>query len=308
MGINQNRKWLIICMAVLCAVSLSASIFLLIIKLDEPVFLENHCEYTWMNYEEDVYRFMHQEFTIQYLSNTDDTRMVAGIDFSDIDESNVEFFTSEIAGDYGIYFNSVFENQNTQPTIGQRAGLYMMHTVHVSARYSHDGEAQNAPDLILENAVVHFSDGSSQEVNLGEIRLVFRDWSKKDMWLSQTRSIGDNNGGLTTEMQSNKTVSIVGLRWNPMVESEGLFRIAINGIGAASDELIGMTIEKGQMLTVRTDFPEPDELKDRFTSFSINLLLTVQDSAGMQQEIEVSSFAHTPRLYDTWDILRYAMQ
>ena len=311
MDIKQKNKWLIVCLAILCAGTLGVSAFLLIVRLDEPLFLENRSEYTWMPYERDVYKFMHQEFTIQYLSNTDDPPMVAGIDFLDIDEPNVEFSISEIAGDYGIYFNSVFENQNTQPTIGQRAGLYMMHTVQVSARYNYDGEAQNAPDLILENAVVHFSDGSSQEINLGEIRLVFRGGSKEDMWLSQIRSIGDSNGGLTTEMQSNKTVSIVGLRWNPPVESDGIYGIAINGIGAVRDELIGMTIEKGQLLTVGTGFPEPDELKDRFSTFSVSLLLTVQDSAGMQQEIEVISFAHRPRIYDTydtWDILRYAMQ
>jgi len=308
MGINQNRKWLIICMAVLCAVSLSASIFLLIVKLDEPVFLKNYCEYMWVSSEENPSGFMEQRFSIKYLSNPSDTRVVTSIDFPDADDSRFSFYATEMVMNQQFGTDFLLSDQNVQTPMVEHIGQYALHTVEIIAQYIHEREEKNHPELVLENAVAHFSDGSSQEISLGEIRLCHGDWSSHNNWLSETFAMSDTSGVTKSELQSNKTMSVVGLKWSPKVESEGLFKITLNGVDATSDEIIGMPIEEGQIFTVRTDFPEPEELEDRFTEYRINVLLTVQDDEGLQREIEVSFFSHRPIFEGTWDILRYVKQ
>ena len=166
MNETKNRKWLIPCLCVLGAAILITTIFLLVMRLDKPLFLKNHLNFNWNRGHLDS--CLEREFTIQYLSNAEDSRMVSEIEFPDIQNDRINFYATESANSFIVdsFFSGIRE---AQPSTAQKLGMYALHSVRITVQYTFaEGEDLN---IVLQNALIRFNDGTKQMVNLGEIQI-----------------------------------------------------------------------------------------------------------------------------------------
>ena len=305
MSNNQNRKWLVVCLIVLGVVTLSITAFLFYIRLEKPIFIKSYYEYNWAAAEDEP-ALLKKEFIIQYLSNADDSHSVTGIEFPNLKDEQLSFYATESASD-AFNMDFMFSGQNSvQSSTVQKVGLYSLHTVRITIQCLFSANERNDTDIILQDALIHFSDGSTQEVNLGKIKLYWRNWNNMGP-LSQIQGMSANDGTSEETLRSNETLTVIGLRWMPCIDSAELFKITLNGVDASSDKIKGMEIKKGEIVTLRTEFPEPEDLKNKFTAYELRAVLTVQDNKGVQKEIDVDTIHYNPSFFNTWDILRYAL-
>lgn len=299
MGNIQNRKCLIACVFILGIVTLGVTAFLFVVRLETPIFLKSYLEYNYSGADPSN----RHEFSLQYLSNTDDSRTVIGIEFPNIADDRIVFYATEFPDNV---FNMDFllsDQGSAQPSTAQKIGVYSLHTVWVTVQQLANIEDQ-ATYTVLQNARVKFNDGSSQEVTIGEVRLLWN-FTRDDLKFYQIRSESTNNGASEETWQSGDDFTVIGFNWSPAVKAEELFSVTLNGIDAASDELKGAEITNGSVVTIQTNFPPPHNLTEKFSTYKLLAFLTLKDSNGVEWKKPINYIYYRPAISSFWEILRY---
>jgi len=274
---------------------------MLYIRVDKPLFYENYCNYTWQTADKlnNVYEC---EFNIKYISNLDEKRYVMDIEIPDLDRNVFYFNASEKRNNNsGLSIN--FSSDNNTDTV-ENIGMYNLHKVTIRAQaYCINGEEQNI-NLILNKAIVHFDDQSTQEINLGEINISKFDREAESLVYDSCSSTNTNDGTTETKYLSNAAFTILEARVNPSIETNGLIDITLNNIDVMSDKINGFVISENDIFVVKT---KKMSESSNFL-FDLNLILTVEDNNGVVKDITLRSFGNLYESYDSLEVLRFIKQ
>ena len=286
MNIGRNGKFLAVCLSVVALVTIGVVGFMFYARVGEPLFIKNYCEYNWDSNGDG--NSLSGYFRIQYLADSYDSRRVTGIEFPELPEGEAIFYASEFDE---IYVGDVF-------------GIYSVHTVEVSISPAFLRGERGDSEMVLRNAVVRFSDGSTREVDFGEIRIRERtDNSRRLISQRSTSAVTMPSGDYYMETyRGNEDFTVVDFSVTPLFDAAGLFAITLNDIPI--DEIAGMEINRGDAVVFRTDFFESDEDAELFVEYCLRTVFTAKDSLGLEISRETGFVSAKPR-FGFWKILRF---
>ena len=134
----------------------------IMLKVDKPVFLENYCEYPLSYYKDPSYNssYCEQLFTLKYITNVNDKKTVTEIQFDGLGENNYAYASEYEPFGNWIYYDAGELNETIY-------GIYSVREVTVQLMLYFEKEPLD--NIVINSATVYFSDGSQQQVNLGEI-------------------------------------------------------------------------------------------------------------------------------------------
>lgn len=166
-------------------------------KLDKPVFFEHY-------YETLVYENDNRTMDFYYLTNADDKTKVVEIYFPDINEN--------------IYF--AVNNSNVT-----NYKYYNVTKVNVMMSLDKGTYLQMDKEIVLENAVVYFSNGDNMEVDLGKIVIKKDDY--KNTSLDNVMSSVSNTDTSEYIFKAEEPIIINGITTSLLKESKGLIKMKI---------------------------------------------------------------------------------
>jgi|GEM_PF-4132880 len=296
MSDRQSTKLLRACLALLGVATLLLTAGVFFVRVKKPIFLPNYCQYDWMGRPGSL----EKGFNIRYLANAEDARRVTGIEVPGIDPSWI-FFSATESANMGYDMTAMLTGQIYTD---HQMGIYALHSVWVTAQCQLPPEQIDQANIVLQTATMRFDDGTKQEVDLGEIRLT---WGRGDDWQMMTsyESISTTDGIFEHKSKAAEHMTVVGLHWMPAVAAQGLFSVSVNGVDVTNSVVEGMEISRGEIITTRVEFTDPDGLNYQFTAHDLWMILIVRDEDGVQKEIIVGIPHHEPQASDMWTAMRY---
>ncbi len=246
-------------------------VFLQVVRLPQPVFLPNYCEYEWNDGEGEP----RIEFPIRYVSDVWDTRSLSWIEFDS--ELPMQSYIADYSSRDGWRFMTADSQGETVP--GEVAGRYRIRTVYCSI--VPDWPKGQAPEeIVLTRASIGLEGEPEQtvEAELGTIVLKPRPADSHENGVFVSASGGSSSDGTSfDEYRLVKGVTFSGIESRFEEAAKGLFRLEING--APLDQMVGCYVAPANSLRFDLDFPPPDDPTAKLTRFlfDINLNYTCED-------------------------------
>lgn len=273
-----NRKILklgLIGITIILIISLG---FAFSIKLHNPVFLKYFIEER-VNISNEYYQ--PAEFQMKYISNVQDNRNIAYIEFMDNEDS-----THKLLG------NNIYSTVDNY-------GLFNMNISQI--KIDEEGMPMNLDRLEINNARVHFNNGDTMDVDLGRIILHSRGIGGDYFEFGHG---GSSSDGTSSSFDSVKEdIRLIELESPIFQEAKGLYDIKIDGIDYR--KIQGIEYKEGDGLRVNSLFKAPENILDRYTEFELQPRLYFQDSKDDISYINIFNIRHRPYDFDFWGILKY---
>ena len=147
------------------------------LRLKEPVFLRNCSEIYLM--DDEVDNSFHQQITLQYITNADDERNISAIWFEGHPEVNCYIIQGANGFGGGILYG-------TTTISNQTYGAYLLN--EITLKLSVNEFVQDVDEINLSTAIIDYSDGTRQTVNLGTIFAL--PWSRREDIFEGLRGYG----------------------------------------------------------------------------------------------------------------------
>lgn len=259
---NQNLlKKGIILVSLILIISIFISSYL---KLDKPVFLKSYIDrYFLISYEN---QNSDANFIIRYITNIDDSRVVNHIEFEEYPNLNIN------ASEYNPFGFNFFNEGNETP--GQAVGRYSVREIYISID-AINMENQN-DDIHLKKAKVYFSDGSMEEVDIGEVVLYLEDEINASDHFEFMRVKSSSDGLNTSQERLNENIELIKMEGQSLERFKDLVEIKIGSKDYR--DIAGDQYKTGDYLTIDTVFEMPQDPELRMYNYDLRPELFYKDS------------------------------
>ncbi len=210
-------------------------VYLLTIK--EPVFIKHYIE-------EQIYTGYQQgprqvDLQLYYITNAGDNRVVSRVDFPEYPEIQVP------ASEYGMHGGFMTYTSGPQQTPGSVKGRYSMRTVYLGFSFEEDYYEET---IEITKAVIHLSDGSVVETEIGSVTFHF-DEERSEVLESRG---GSGSGALETrEFSVKEDIELIEVFSPILPVIQDSLEMKINGRDFKDIE--GMNIEAGETFLVEAN-------------------------------------------------------
>ncbi len=292
---KKEKSLLRICIILITITIVSGTAYSYLTKLKEPVFLR-YCVAACAvpspetGYQEPV-------LELQYLTNSDDTREVTGLQF--LEAHDYSFIATENAM---FYNNSVtFYSSNTPMQRGELYGRYSLRKVYLYMNnyYLEDWKGE----VELNNAQVNFNDGSSLLVNLGKI-LIYSDIAT-DPTLLMMNSSSSNQGYGETILRAQQNLNDFKVESLLIDEASHKMELTLNGL--LYDDIEMLQLKKGDSLTVTSCEKSYPDKKDTYDFYDVRPRLTFTREDGSRGSVRIYDMNQRKYFYGYMDVLKYLM-
>lgn len=217
------------------------------LSLEEPVFFDHYYELQFIEEEERLTSESH--LTFHYVTNSHDERVVTGMEFPELMEGS--FLSSEFEQPDGV-FRGIEQSPDEIPE--RLYGRYSVREVFVHI----PGAVLDYEDVkgaVLTEALVHFSDGSSLVLDVGELHVGTQRAEKAPMDTVNTEETTDATS--ETHFRALEDLTLSSIEEDLLEELDDRVDLTINGTDYS--EVEGMTIEEGETLHVVVDIHHEEE-------------------------------------------------
>lgn len=210
--------------------------FLSHIRLDSPVFLEHDItlEITGEN------NFSDTPVSLNYITNAHDNRIVTWVEFRDYPDLEVGASENE----FTLMSAGRTEVQSFDDQWGRDFGQYNVRNLYIEVRQLPDLE--EGEDLVLSEATVTYSDGTSQVVDIGEMTISYQEVSDSPLRFSHSFSASTNESSATYDAEEELAITDINIPRGEGVSD--LLQLEVNGMDY--QEAIGQTVQAGQRVSV----------------------------------------------------------
>lgn len=263
-----------------------------LLYLRNPVFLKNYTEINYVNEDTPV------GFTLDYIMNSGDTRKIWNVTLDEYPE-----LSCLLSGrpNFSDQYDSFYYPE------GIAIGMYKKYAERVNII---DFGEQGRRDVVITKATVHFSDGSSMNIDLGRIEIVENKY--QDGGLSTGRSSSSSPGETKMTFEVLNHVSLVSLT-NHYAELLGDYlQFELHGEGwnykvpsLSEGNLVGKRLLKGEDFRIHSflDVSKSQELK--YARIIISPLLTYQNDKKENFQIRIYDVRNYPKFDHWWDVYQY---
>ncbi len=255
------------------------------VSLKEPVFLKHYSEFlfpfiakedrltkediTQLNGQSDMF-YTDLQFVLQYLTNRDNTS-VTKLDLGLGDEFEVVVSDQPFTPQYSYSYDLVSDGA------ADSYGLYQLHPLYVYIMYTK--EAPPNESILITDAQVTYSDGTTDQINLGKIMLRFAD--EHTIYESETLSLlGETSFANQYLFEYDIASALAECSFYDEIASN--LTLLSNKTSFKSGDTL--QIKKDCILDMMLIQPKGDILT-RYTTYNINLSLTYEDNQVTKQLI-----------------------
>jgi hypothetical protein len=280
---------ILIVFAIVCCVGFSY-----LTKLREPVFLTYCVAVSAVpsqstGYEQPV-------LELQYLTNSMDTKEVTSISFLEAPDYNF------IATENAQYYNNTFTffHGSTTSQRGEAIGRYSIRTVYLYMNNYFIGDWKG--EVELNHALINFSDGSTNKVDLGRI-LLYSDPSQVPA-LDMTSSGSLGQGVAKTTLFVRETLRKLKVESPIVAEADPVMEMTINSF--AYDELETLELKRGDTISIE-NIIRSDSGEGGYDVYDVRPKLTYTKEDGTKGFTRIYDMTHRKYLYGYMDVLKYLM-
>lgn len=280
---------ILIVFAIVCCVGFSY-----LTKLREPVFLTYCVAVSAVpsqstGYEQPV-------LELQYLTNSMDTKEVTSISFLEAPDYNF------IATENAQYYNNTFTffHVSTTSQRGEAIGRYSLRTVYLYMNNYFIGDWEG--EVELNHALINFSDGSTNKVDLGRI-LLYSDPSQVPA-LDMTSSGSLGQGVAKTTLFVRETLRKLKVESPIVAEADPVMEMTINSF--AYDELETLELKRGDTISIE-NIIRSDSGEGGYDVYDVRPKLTYTKEDGTKGFTRIYDMTHRKYLYGYMDVLKYLM-
>lgn len=286
---GKNNKLLNKCIIIIITTLVLCIGTLFYFKLDQPIFLKAYRDISLPLYDSVSYGDM--EFHLRYLTNVNDTNMVSHIEFPEVPALRV----------YAIERGSSFFDQfNTPRQIpGQQIGIYSIRTIYIQMS-AHDIPVTDE-EMTITKAVVHFNNGESMDVDIGQL-VLYGDRQSNDHFKFKSGN-SDSNHYRSTLMEVTKDVLISKLE-NPLLEEvKEYVDILVDGVDY--EKVITRAYKANDYMTIETIFRTPQDILLSFNDYDINPRLHYMDSDGNSHIFRFRNLDYRKHSFEFKEVVEY---
>lgn len=262
---NKLYKVALLTIGILLGFSLIVISYL---KLDKPIFFEHYYDLR-SNIGHEEYEEI--PFSIRYITNIDERSAVIDIEFPEYPQ--VIGQASEY--DYMDSFNWGYDSNDT---LGESYGRYSLRTVYCSIISPQDN---SYGDMIINEALISFDDGSKELIDLGELHL--------HGYVSRTELLESNHSSASSDGTSESRYVISGKFTYDSLESPLLNQFSdqvtldINGVEISQAK--GLVLEDGEHMTIKSQLKNSDNLTEDYRLYDIQPKFTFIEENGDAQNV-----------------------
>lgn len=247
------------------------------LKLDNPVFFKNYKEIYLYKTEDG--RYQDADFTLQYFTNSSDTRTVSDIYVNGAPD--LDFQVSEY--DFWGWWPIASKDRD----LGKILGRYSLRTVYVKMYTSSD---EFKGDMEIDNVVINFDNGDIYETNIGKI--ILKEDSVDTEFVSRNGGTSSSSGNATSDYFVTKNIILEKLD-SPFLEYlKDNVRITIGGKDIG--DISGMEYKAGERFTIRSNITIPEDLESKYTSVQLEMDLYFKDSEGKTHKTKAHYIHYEP--------------
>lgn len=173
--------------------------------LDEPVFLKHYYDLTIRE---------NMRMNLHFITNSSDNRRISRIEFTQLPD---DFAYIELD-----YFTNINENGYLR---SQKFKHYNYNEISLLIHALGDNESEES--VVLDKAVVHYSDGKSQEADIGKI--ILHKNAKQTNVLTSVFTKGGNDNTSAEGFKSADNIIIEGIKSDLDDELKGIFELKMEG-------------------------------------------------------------------------------
>lgn len=223
-------------------------------KLDKAVFLKSYCEYP-INYSSDN-EYSNYQFTIKYITNINDKKKVNNIEFDNIPQVNYSYASEGI--DNWMYTGQ-YENGENEEICGLYSVRYV--NVHLSLYF----DEKPLDNIVINKARVYFTDGTQQEINLGEIIFYYED--NMDTSIDFNNTSRKSNGKFDAYGSVLKDITVTKI-YSPLFKySKEYLNLNLNEV--SYKEINSKEYKAGSTIYYEGKFDASESIEDLYTTFEV---------------------------------------
>lgn len=264
------------------------------LKLENPIFLENYCEYPLNYYEESKYNgsYCNQELTIKYITNANDKKTVREIELDGLPENSYSY-----ASEYGPLANWMYyDTDELNETV---YGLYSIRELNIELRIYL--ESQPLDNIVIDTATVYFSDGSKQQVDLGKI--IFYYENGLDEGINFMGSSFSSDGDFTAYGEVLKDIEITKI-YSPLFKyCQEYIDLFVSGTSYL--ELNNQQYKADNSIVFKGKFNKPEDIKDRYSIYEIAPKIYYINEGAEKWYARGNSISYKPADFKFLDIIKY---
>lgn len=269
-------------------VTILSCITIRLLTVDKPVFLKNYIDSHVNINGNNIYN---TDFSkIKYITNINDKRKVVGIEFPEL--PNINFTASE-----DVQSTFSFMNVNTQKSLGENYGRYCIKTVYITIEPNQP--VNNLLNKSIKYAIILFDNGESLSVDLGKI-LFFYD---NKVVFRNNQSSSSNNGISSNTYILQDNITITKIESEQLELNKELFKLEMDG--NPFDKIIGSTLNMNESVVFTQNFPIPENLTKRYTTYIIKPILYYKDADGKTNTTRIANINYEPQQFKFSDLIKY---
>ena len=258
---NKILKGGIILIIIILVASLGTSSYL---KLDKPIFLKSYMEVDLPIHNGNIGKV---EFELRYITNINDDRVVNNIEFGEV--PGIYVGASEF--NYGGF--DFFGNQNNSMP-GQIVGRYSIRSIYVWVEGF--GIENPLDEMHITKAKIHFNNGESMEVEIGDIILYgYNNTGEHFEFQSGTSS---SDGTSNNQLKVKKDITLLEVDSSLLEQTKDFVELKIGNV--SYDKISGIKYSQGDNLRIDTLFKTPEDPILKFYNYSIHPKLIFKDNEG----------------------------
>lgn len=289
---ENNKKLLKAGIGLIAVLVVLGYIGVYLLYLDEPVFVEHYIEERVYTSQEDGPREVDLE--LYYITNAGDQRVVNRVEFPEYPEIEVP------ASEYGMSGGLAMFSPEARPP-GEVKGRYSMRRVFL--KFSLGEDYREEGPLEITEAVIHFSDGSTLETEIGSLH--FHVDQERGQVLESRGTRGSGSMERRT-ISVHQDIELMGVESPLLGKVPEDLEISINDVDYR--EIEGINIEAGEELLVESNTQGSGPFHQDLRYWKIRPKLRFTTDQG-EEGLETLLVAWYPtRNYEFMDILRYLQQ
>lgn len=271
--------------------------FSLVYKLKAPVFLKMYVEQPMSN---DPNLNVIENFKLNYITDVSDKRRIIDIQFKE--EPNMEVFVSDRPAGGGF---SPFSNHNFNSQQGDIYGRYIIKSIYL--RMELNDINKEFFEVALNNGRVTFDDGSTQDIDLGEIILYKDERRIEDTDYKPTFSFvstsGSSDGTSTSQLEVNEDINLIEVKSPILYNVKNYIEISIDDIDYS--QISGLEYEKGKVLNAYSKFEPPEDIVNKYTVYDMKPKLYYENKDGKISYTRIYNIDYIPYNFDLIGIFNY---
>lgn|GEM_PF-1931381 len=292
-NVEINRKILKVGIFLIGALVVLGYVGVYLLTLEEPVFIEHYIEEQLYTGDQQGPRQAYVE--LYYITNVNDKRVVSKVDFPEYPDIQIP------VSEYGMHGGFTMFSDGQQQLPGTIEGRYNMRTVYLEFAFGED--YQDAESIEITEAIVHLSDGSVFETEIGSINFHF-DEPRSEMLESR----GSSGSSYRTDMEfiARADVELIGLESPFLTLIDENLEMTING--RDYHEMNGMEIEEGKRVFIQTKIGNADGIEEDFRYLKLRPKLRFISEDSKEETVSLIVGWYRSPEYDFIEILQYLQQ